>query len=317
MHRTRLALSVATGLLLLHGSARAGEPAWLRASTTNLELLTTGEARMASAALAELESLRTYFRESATMAQPAGTHVRIVAFSSEWEYQPYRLNSYSPAYFVGGPGQLTIVLGRLAKETLPALRHEYVHSLLRMQGWDLPLWLEEGLAEHFAGISAGTARARITRLERDGPLGLARLDAVTRESASYTQRDAALRFYGESWALVNLLMTHPAYRDAAWQFFAECGAGMDPAAAVTAVFGRVPSQVEEDLRAHIRRLKPAQPAPSRQAGPMETSAAGELEVADALGRLRLMLNGGAVTAAPPAPAPQGQLLQILAALPTR
>ncbi|MBI5087162.1 MAG: hypothetical protein HZB13_21505 [Acidobacteria bacterium] len=300
MRRARLAWTVAAGLILLHGPVRAAEPDWIRVSTSNLELLTTGEAASAAEAVVELESLRSTFRLLPSRLPLAGTQVRIVAFSSEREYEPYRMNSFSPAYFVDGPGRLTIVLGRLAKENFPSLRHEYVHSLIRMRGWNLPLWLEEGLAEHFAGVSGETARMRSKRLTRGGLLALEALAAATRDSDSYTLREDALRFYGQSWALVDLLLTHPGYRGAAYEYIDRCAAGADCVGLMPVVFARSTADIERDLRDHVQRLRAGRLDDSPGDSIVETAPASGLEVKAALSEIRTVLDGGVLIAAAPA-----------------
>ncbi|MBI4889968.1 MAG: tetratricopeptide repeat protein [Acidobacteria bacterium] len=86
------------------------------------------------------------------------------------------------------------------------LRHEYVHYLMRAGGRKWPLWLDEGMAEYFGGVSEARARARGRRLRGRGWMGLDELMKVRRESVEYSRADEAERFYGESWALVDLLM---------------------------------------------------------------------------------------------------------------
>lgn len=194
-------LSIAP-LLLLQSEARAERVEWRRVQTTTLELLTTADAASAADALNELESLRLYILSALPAEATAAARLRIVAFSSEWEFQAFRLNAHSPAYFVGGPAQPTIVLGRLSKDSLPSLRHELVHYLLRLSRRDLPLWLEEGLAESLSGVDPATARARLRLLRQNGPIPIDEFLAAGRDSRWYTSYEGARLFYAQSWALV-------------------------------------------------------------------------------------------------------------------
>ena len=164
MHLTGKLGVLAAWPFLLHGLQSPARMDWIRVSAPNLELLTTGEACVAAEAVADLESLRLYFRSKVPLKTMAEPSLRIVAFSSEREYQPFRLNARSPAYFAGGPGQATIVLGRLAKDQFPSLRHEFVHFLFRANRWQPPLWLEEGLAEFLGGVDRVTAQSRTSRI---------------------------------------------------------------------------------------------------------------------------------------------------------
>lgn len=250
MQRLAVVLLCVTGLFLLHNPANAKETQWIRVASPHLELFTTAEAETASQALIELESLRICFRSAVPASATEPARLRIVAFSSESEYQVFRLNSYSPAYFVSGPGQGTIVLGRLTKETLPSLRHEYIHALVQENGWRLPLWLAEGLAEQFSGVDAQSARFRRTLLKQQGLPSLSQLESV---QTAYQDRESAERFYAASWALTNLFFTESPYREHIGTFLK---GGGPPLSEWLAGFGLHQARLERDLRARIDRLIP-------------------------------------------------------------
>jgi hypothetical protein len=86
------------------------------------------------------------------------------------------------------------------------LRHEATHALLHGSFGDLPLWLDEGLAEYFEDDLAQPAvhRDRIDHLLDDLAGGwspdLARLESLA-DIRQMTPRD-----YREAWAWVNLLL---------------------------------------------------------------------------------------------------------------
>jgi hypothetical protein len=89
------------------------------------------------------------------------------------------------------------------------LRHEATHALLRGRFGDIPLWLDEGLAEYFeAGPDdPGDRKTRLDRLADDRRAGwapsMARLESLT-DIHQMTPRD-----YRESWAWVDLLLGDP------------------------------------------------------------------------------------------------------------
>lgn len=179
--------------------------------------------------------------------------LRIVAFSSESESQVFRLNSYSPAYFVSGPGQGTIVLSRLTKESLPDLRHEYIHALVHENGWQLPLWLAEGLAEHLAGVAPDRAKQYSKLLKERGLPSLRQLESV---NVPYQDRRPAEGFYAASWALVRLLSTEAPYRRDFSEFARGGGASLT---AWLAGLDRDEAQLQTDLRALTDRLQQVAP----------------------------------------------------------
>lgn len=89
------------------------------------------------------------------------------------------------------------------------LRHEATHALLHAAVGDLPLWLDEGLAEYFEGPEGrqGLNPEHLARLPDDLKAGwrpdLARLETLR------TVREMSPRDYRESWAWVHYLLTEP------------------------------------------------------------------------------------------------------------
>jgi hypothetical protein len=89
------------------------------------------------------------------------------------------------------------------------LRHEATHALLHATVGDLPLWLDEGLAEYFEGPegSNGLNPEHIARLPDDLKSGwrpdLARLESLA------TVREMSPRDYREAWAWVHYLLGGP------------------------------------------------------------------------------------------------------------
>jgi hypothetical protein len=87
------------------------------------------------------------------------------------------------------------------------LRHEATHALLRGSFGDLPLWLDEGLAEYFESDLArpGAEHERIDHIADDLKAGwspsLPRLESLT-DIRQMTPRD-----YRESWAWVHLFLS--------------------------------------------------------------------------------------------------------------
>jgi hypothetical protein len=86
------------------------------------------------------------------------------------------------------------------------LRHEATHALLHGAFGDLPLWLDEGLAEYFETDLAqpGAARDRIGPIAEDLASGwspnLSRLEGLTEI------REMSPRDYREAWAWVHLFL---------------------------------------------------------------------------------------------------------------
>jgi hypothetical protein len=110
------------------------------------------------------------------------------------------------------------------------LRHEATHALIRGAYGDLPLWLDEGLAEFFESDLAqlGIERRRIDELSADlrdkwSP-NLERLESLV-DIRQMTPRD-----YREAWAWVNRLLNGPEPgRSLLVGYLNESGQGTKPA----------------------------------------------------------------------------------------
>ena len=109
------------------------------------------------------------------------------------------------AFFMA-QGQRRVVYTYLGDRLEEDLRHESAHALLHAAVGDLPLWLDEGLAEYFEGPSArhGVNPDHVARLPHDLASGwkpdLARLETLR------TVREMSPRDYREAWVWVHYLL---------------------------------------------------------------------------------------------------------------
>ncbi len=108
-----------------------------------------------------------------------------------------------------GPGQDRVVYTYVNPRLEEDLRHEATHALLRGAFGDLPLWLDEGLAEYFeTDLSRPDAkRPRLEQIAADIRGGwspdLERLESMT-DIRQMTPRD-----YREAWAWIHLFLNGP------------------------------------------------------------------------------------------------------------
>ncbi len=147
------------------------------------------------------------------------------------------------------------------------LRHEATHALLNVAVGDLPLWLDEGLAEYFEGPDGrrGLNPDHLARLPDDFRTGwrpdLGRLETLK------SVRDMTPRDYRESWAWVHYLLNgDPPGRAALLAQLGDASARPRDADALSARLARLdpapPTPV--GLLAHLDRVRSA-PAPARVA----------------------------------------------------
>lgn len=161
--------------------------------------------------LVDLDRLRDTIAEELQLPvqkQP----VTVYLFGDELRYAQYLQTRYPllpprRAYFVGTPKELAVYTfwGERIQEDL---RHEYTHGVLHASLVDVPLWLDEGLAEYFEvtsqpkGLNRDYAQRLGTNLAQGWTPDLDRLESLE------TVDDMQKGDYLESWAWVHFLLHH-------------------------------------------------------------------------------------------------------------
>lgn len=163
------------------------------------------------------------------------------------------------AFFLA-QGTQRVVFTYLGDRLEEDLRHEATHALLNVAYGDLPLWLDEGLAEYFEGPGGGRGvnREHLGRLPRDLSAGwkpdLARLEML-RTVGQMTPRD-----YRESWAWIHYLLTGSnAGKTILLAYLADLRT--DPASApLSTRLAQTDNAAPAQMLAHIEQVR-AQPLP--------------------------------------------------------
>jgi tetratricopeptide (TPR) repeat protein len=274
--RFRAALSAALGLILVVASARAKEQ-WTEASSDNFVLMTNaGEARAA----ALLETAER-FRYALSQVLPdlrlvTRERTRIYGFRDLASLESFLPSTVEAGprisgYFREGPAEAVIVLdledGPGAYERV--LFHEYAHLALSLAERGLPLWLQEGLSEFYAGTRLGADDAEVgapdarqlsifARLSRKEVLSLEELLRATGDSTWLDNRERGALFYAESWVLVHYLLSSAPdgrRRLAAFLTRSSAGADPDPVDSFRESFEVEPKEMEAALRRYAEQPK--------------------------------------------------------------
>jgi len=164
----------------------------------------------------ELAEMRNQIQKQ-LLLPPATEPVKVYIFEEEQLYSRY-LNSLPDfrdmpqrrAYFIVQPrpgGEDLIVYTYWSKRIKQDLRHELTHALLHSVIKEVPLWLDEGLAEYFElrpeaeGVNADHVRRLLSDWSVPGnEPDLAKLEAITEIADMTPQR------YREAWGWVHLLL---------------------------------------------------------------------------------------------------------------
>ena len=248
-----------------------------RRALENEHLLVRSDVKLAKnhALLRDLDSLRDEIADTLNLPvqkQP----VTIYLFSDEVRYAQYLQARYPllpprRAYFVGTSKELAVYTfwGEKIQEDL---RHEYTHGVLHASLQDVPLWLDEGLAEYFevAGRPAGLNREYATRLASDFARGwrpnLERLESL--EAVNDMQKTD----YQEAWAWIHFLLHHSDdSRDVLLSYLHELQSDGKPGPLSTRLRTAIP-QTDERFAAHAASLSSGLVTVSGEASPARSSS---------------------------------------------
>jgi hypothetical protein len=160
--------------------------------------------------VAELHDLRREVRETLQLPEPQRT-VAVYLFRDQERYSQYMkvAHPHLPerrAFFIGTPGELS-VYAYLGAQVQEDLRHEYTHGLLHASLPEVPLWLDEGLAEYFEVNSTLPGR-----INHDHARGLAEMAShgwrpnLQRLELLEDVAEMQVADYQESWAWVHFLL---------------------------------------------------------------------------------------------------------------
>jgi len=226
-----LILTVAT-LVLPARPAGCGEPRlpresdrWIEVRTANFTLFSNASEKTTRLAGSNLEQLRAVLRTlfgGMEFSSPVPTYIFV--FNHPNSLAPYRPRFNGKTRELGGyfnAGELAnnvaIVARPSSTDVSSTIYHEYIHYLLRTNQAELPLWLNEGLAELYSTFEVEDDLASIGSpipahlgwLRDNSLIPLADLISVDHDSPEYNESDRRGVFYAQSWALIHMMIMEP------------------------------------------------------------------------------------------------------------
>ena len=232
---------------------------WIRVRSANVEIYTTAGEKKGREAALYFEQVRSLFVGLNVKRATHGAPVRIIAFQSDKEYQPYQPNRVADAFYQPGYDHDYIVMRSISGEDFPLALHEYMHLVIARSGWRIPVWLNEGIAEIYSTLKPAGKKLEIGSLIPGAMQTLAHaklvplpvLMAVDQRSPLYSESDRANIFYAESWALTHMLMMTETYRPAFAEFIDSLQSGAGTDAAFERAYGKSIGQIQTDLDRYI------------------------------------------------------------------
>lgn len=272
-----LCLSLGGGCAIGQSQGQNSQP-WIKLTTPKFELYTDASSAKATELLSLLEAAdSTALRRVDTGPLEPGKPLRIIAFSNDTEYAPFRLKTAAVGHYLHTRERDYIVLADAEPEHYEAAVHEFTHYAVNRAGLRLPLWLNEGIADLYSTTAARTGTpllgaplpGRLSTLANNRLINLRDIFAVERASSLYNDAQRTPVFYAESWALTRLLALDARYAARFPDFLAQVSGGRSSADALSAIYGATPEQLETELPAYIREMQGGRPVGG-------TAAAGDL-----------------------------------------
>jgi hypothetical protein len=192
----------------------------------------------------------------------ANTVVQVFLFEDEDRYKRYMKLRYPElpprrAFFIaqprsaGGADEL-LVYTYWGEHIRQDLRHELTHALLHSVLRDVPLWLDEGIAEYFElpPERMGVNAQHLEQLRR-GPFqpDLGRLEGLTKVVQMKPPE------YRESWAWVHLMLDGPPEARKVLLKYLQALRGTEPAAKLLPQLKEAIASPDDALAAHLTAME--------------------------------------------------------------
>ena len=138
------------------------------------------------------------------------------------------------------------------------VHHELTHYLVQNSIGELPIWLNEGIADYYAPFRIDGKSMQIGRPMREhllwlragSMIPLQQLLTATKASPIYSEG----LFYAQSWALVHYLLAEPERHAKLVQFLSLLDDGKGVDAAFATAFAMKYADLEQELRNSVHRL---------------------------------------------------------------
>jgi Flp pilus assembly protein TadD len=293
----RQILAMHLTFLFCQGASTGTDAVWSRVSDGKIAIYTKDKPSKATPLLKDFSQLRRVVSETSGFAIGRDAALKVIAFQSESEFNPYRLNEGSCAFYQQTHRGEYIVLQDLSGDSREIAAHEFTHFLLAHSGVNLPLWLNEGLADFYSTFEVSgdkltlgrSVTGRLSVFRSYAALPLETLFQIGAASSYYSDPERMALFYSESWLLTHMLLVSPQYSAHFPDFLRALKEGRTGADAFQTAYGKTPAQAQPDL---VRYLS-GQHLPLLEASLQETQAAASpvmisadaSEIAAALGDL--------------------------------
>ena len=266
-HSLRLLVVAAAAALTLTPVSATAE--WRSLRTEHFHIIGDVSARQLRDAGLRFEQFRDIVtRLDGPVKQDGGEPPTILVFRDRKSFEPFmpRIDNRqveAAGMFVEGPDgvYITVRLDR-GEASFRSAFHEYAHLLIRRVFPDVPLWLNEGMAEYFSTLRITGERsamlgypviAHVTLLNQRS-MPLPQLFAATDRSPEYSGASSErLLLYAQSWALIHhSFQGQPSRGAEVIELAHKLVAGAPVEESVQAVYGIPVAELERRILGYVR-----------------------------------------------------------------
>jgi tetratricopeptide (TPR) repeat protein len=221
---------LAACVLLLPGSAPTADT-WVEVKSAHFTVASDAGPKEAQKIADQFELIRQMFHaEFATLKVDPPQPIYIIAAKNEGTLKLYLPEEWEVKGHIHHAGlyqpgaDKDYVVMRLDTEGINpfhVLYHEYTHALIRLNFANLPLWLNEGLADFYGNTTLGDKEIKTGSIDeghlyilgQNKLIPIETLLQADHRSPYYNESNQANVFYAESWALVHYLLMDPQARE--------------------------------------------------------------------------------------------------------
>lgn len=248
---------------------QAKDQTWIEVRTPNFIVASNAGEKQARKSAAQLEEIRSVFRQSLKVASshpsPVITVLAVKDEGSMRELLPdywAKGHAHPAGLFAGRFNQFCAAVQLDAQGTNPyaTFYHEYYHTITVPYFPGLPVWLAEGLAEFYGHteieekfVGMGQADPGLLQeLRTNSLIPLETLFQVDHTSPYYNETNKTSIFYAESWALAHYLMLgdRGVHRPLFSAYLEALNQGKGQQQAAIAAFGDL-KKLQADLQTYI------------------------------------------------------------------
>jgi hypothetical protein len=253
----------------------AAEDRWLEVRSARFRILSNADAHVATRVARHLGRLADVLGLTTQGLRVDGEReIRVYVFRDEAAFKPYRppgddeLGGATVGFQASGEDVEHIAFF-VPERQLPLdfASHEYLHAVLSRSLGEVPVWVNEGLAEFYSTFEAKRRSAEIglpipgnlACLKR-GLIPLNVLLLLSTDSPEYHRGELRPTVYAQSWALVHALLMDPAGPERFGRVLAELKRGTPSPVALRAAYG---PNAADSLERHLREYVGLMTMPAR------------------------------------------------------